>query len=830
MGIRNKLVLCLLAVLFPLVAVAMFATHLLDRQMAERTMAALANTQRLEAVRIEQNLETYANNARSLAAGDHLRDFVTQLHDYRNSDPETDMPLKNRENVIGGFDGFAIVDPEAQWPLQQLSLALQRKAGVIGSSIVELRVVDSANNTLGETMGFTWTPTDTKLIERSMRTVTTLFGDAFVNRDEEQRLGMVSPVVSLKGEVVGALVMETRLAPIISLVSKHENIGKSVEAHIAQVTPDGGAQFITPLRFDRAAAFSKTVPSNNQQPVNQALQSPESQVVRALDYRGVQSFLAFQTIRDTGWGLIVKIDVAETHAPVTRLRTLMAWATAASMSFVALIYLFFLVPVARRLKKAAAAARQIMDGNLSARLTEHSNDEITELASSINLLARDLESDQKKRSEIEARLRHQAVHDELTNLLNRKHAKKVIDQLSRDPEHEHSVMFLDLDGFKNVNDLYGHAAGDEVLKGIAQRLAAQIPQGATLARWGGDEFVVILPGACEEQATEFALTLHNVFDEPVASSEGSHAISCSIGLATSSENVPLADALIEADVQMYEQKKRQQFNRSKGGMATRGVERALNENRMEMWFQPVLHLERPGNYALFGADTHMRMRSRQGAYLLPDEFMQNLTDPAVHRELDNRSLDLALQALLRWNLAGIVDQHFRLCIRLSELTLNDPAFPLLLESRLRNFNLLPTQILLEIQINHGSVSNATLTQLNEIGVPLALNGVNTEPGLLHHVAALLLSVAIIGKSGANDSEPLKHLMNTCDAMQIDVIGQNVDDRNQLSQLHSLGVAHFQGSLFEQPVRAVDFVSRWGQTGLTGLGQAMTQTTGLRMTG
>ena len=827
MGIRNKLLLCLLAVLLPLAAVGTFATHLVDREITERTTSALANTQRLEAARIEQILEGYSSDARSLASAPHVRAFFGALYDYHSA---ANTSAVASAEIIGGLDGFSIIDPEASWPLQQLALKLQRKAGMIGSSITELRLVDRSGQILGETLGFGWTPVDTRLVDRSMRTVKTYFGDAFINPDEQQRLGIVSPVISEAGEVVGALVMESRLAPIINLISKHEDMGKSIEAHIAQPTLDGSAQFITPLRFDRAAAFRKLVPPEKDLAVNKALHSPESQVIRALDYRGVESFLAFQRIAYTGWGLIVKIDVTETNAPMARLRSWLLWATAASIGFVAVIYLFFLVPVVRRLDKAATAARQIMGGNLSARLVDNSNDEVTELAASINSLAQDLEADQRMRSEVEARLRHQALHDELTGLLNRKHANKVIQKLTEDRHQEHSVMFLDLNGFKDVNDLYGHAAGDVVLQCVARRLASQVPQGATLARWGGDEFVVVLPGASEQVATEFALTLHSAFDEPVDSGEGRHNISCSIGLATSSEEKSLEDALVEADALMYEQKKRQRFHRSKGGMATRGLERALMENRLEMWFQPVLRLERPGNYGLVGADTHMRIRSTHGGYVMPEEFMDAIQGDAVLTDLDNRTIDLALHALRRWNLAGIVDRHFQLNIRLSESMLNDAAFPILLENQLNTLDILPEQLQLELPSLATNLNHETIDDLRELGVSLALNGVSTEPNLLRHVPGMHPTAAIIGKPCLNDIVVLPHIMDTCNDLHVNVIARDVNNREQLAQLHILGVTHFQGELFEHPVRAVDFVSRWGQTRLTGLGRAMTPNAALRLAG
>ncbi len=827
MGIRNKLVLCLLVVLFPLVAVGTFATHLVNRQMAERTTAALATTQRLEAERISQILDSYASHARTLASGAHVRDFFTKLHAYHNAEFSTNSAMST---IIGGEDGLAIVDPEAVWPLQQLALALQRKAGIIGSSVVELRLVNREGKTLGETMGFSWEPVDEKLIDRSMRTVQTNFGDAFLNQDETQRLGMVSPVISYDGEVVGALIMESRLLPITSLIAKHERMGSTIEAHIAQPTPDGAAQFITPLRFDRTAAFNKVVPAEREQPVNDALRSSEIKVVKALDYRGVESFLAYQTISSTGWGLIVKIDTAETFAPAIELRSWLTWATGASIGFVAVLYLFLLVPIARRLNRAAAAARQIMDGNLSTRLVDTSGDEITELVSSINSLAQDLEEDQKMRCEVEARLRHQALHDELTGLLNRKHANKVIRQLGDDNNQENTVMFLDLNGFKDVNDLYGHAAGDVVLRCIAQRLSRQVPQGSTLARWGGDEFVVILPGASEDQATEFALKLHNVFDEPVDSGEGNHHLSCSIGLATSSDSKSLDDALIEADALMYEQKKRQRFHRSKGGMATRGLERALVEERVEMWFEPVVRLQRPGNYTLVGADTQLRVRNSEGGYIMAEEFMGDLADEALLRQLDERTIDLSLSTLRRWSMAEIVDARFRLCLKLSAHTLNDIIFPVLLEEKLNNLDVLPTQIQIEVLASAEPLNQEVLTALSDLGVPMALNGVDNEPNLLRYVPAIHPALAIIGKPSPNDAMVLPHLMDTCKELAVDVMARGVENREQLSQLHALGVTQFQGSLFEKHVTGVDFVSRWGQTRLTGLGKAMTPQSTMRLAG
>ncbi len=158
MGIRAKLVLCLLAVSVPLAAVSAFAIRLVDQQLTERTESALANTQRLEAARITEILSAYAHDARNLAAGAHVKNFVAASNAYRVALSNNAVTSEIEESIVGGFDGFAIINPAAPWPLQQLALTLQRKAGIVGSAIVDLRPVDRQGGTLGESLGFSWNP------------------------------------------------------------------------------------------------------------------------------------------------------------------------------------------------------------------------------------------------------------------------------------------------------------------------------------------------------------------------------------------------------------------------------------------------------------------------------------------------------------------------------------------------------------------------------------------------------------------------------------------------------------------------------------------------
>ena len=151
-------------------------------------------------------------------------------------------------------------------------------------------------------------------------------------------------------------------------VSEHQGVGYSSEGHIAQATIDGDAQFLTPLRFDRNAAFEKIVPDSIGLPINHSLKAPVAKIIHANDYRGVESILAIGTIPETGWGLVVKLDAEEAFLPVNKLRRSMTLAAMLSIAVVLAGYLLYLHPLAKRLRRNATAAQLIMGGDLTTRI------------------------------------------------------------------------------------------------------------------------------------------------------------------------------------------------------------------------------------------------------------------------------------------------------------------------------------------------------------------------------------------------------------------------------------------------------------------------------
>lgn len=810
MGIRAKVIFCLLAVLIPLCAVGTFAFHLFDQQLKERTESALSNTQQLEALRISEILEGYAQESRSLATGPHVQDFVTAIDSYIASIEQDPMAALQNPPKVGGQNGLALVDLDATWPLQQLVLDLQSDAGIIGSSIAELRIVSRDGQTLGETMDFSWQPADRTLVERAMASVKTLFGGAFLSEFDQQRIGLVSPIVSNRGEVVGALVIETPLEPIVDIVSMHQRAGLTTEAYIAQPTASGDAQLITALRFDRKSAFSKIIPSSKNLPVTQALGAAFSRVVEAPDYRGINSVASIQRIPATGWGLVVKIDKQEAYAPLSELRKALGSAAIVSLLLIVIFYIICLGPIAQRLKKTAYAAHKIMNGDLSVRVCDYANDEIGNLARTIDSLALRLEQDNYKRVTIENQLRYQATHDELTGLLNRKYANTLIEKLNNDSAKTHTVMFLDLNGFKDVNDFYGHAAGDDVLICVAERLITTIPDNASLARWGGDEFVIVLPETDRTTAEKYSSSVYAAFEALIPTSEGNHQISTSIGIATSNTQKSLQEALAEADSLMYEEKKKLKASRTINSMAARTLERALLEDRVELWYEPIVKSDIYGVEKLYAADVKVRIRTSEGGIVLPEDLLNDIGNTPLAAALYKKALIGCAKSVTRWIESGIVSRDFKLHFEITADVLSNKQFTdAAMQFLLTDGQTIASHITLNIN-SISQIGNKAIARFKSTGLGIATVHSGILMSTIKSQAGYQPDMTKTDYVFFSDDILAPRLAADFDQHDVRVCVSSIDSREKLNSLTPFGITLFQGKLFDGPLRAVDFISRWGQ--------------------
>ena len=802
-----RFIVWLLALVLPVSATGWYAIEVIEGQLADRVVTDLEAVRGLEAARLEQALANYESDAASLAAGVHVRDFTSRTVATRAG---IDV------GTIGGVNQFAEIDPLAASPLQELTSALQQKAASTGSEIAELRIVATSFETLGQTSGYEWAPADRGLIEEVVASGQPAFGDAFRRLDGSDRLGLVTPIFAPGASndvIVGALVVEMHLAPLVELVSAHNGFGDTSEAHIAQPTIDGDAEFITPLRFRTDAAFDVVVPAEKNVPINQSLLSPNGKVVWSPDYRATDSILAIETIEATGWGLVVKIDEAEALAPVKKLKRTLSLAGGAAFALIILGWATLVCPMVRRLGKTASAAERVAAGDYGARIDDQSSDEIGSMASSIDRLAADLAFDIAARTTAEAKLRHQACYDSLTLLPNRQHGRELMDAMVSDADlsQEISLFFLDLDGFKAINDTYGHGVGDQVLRAVAARLDKASPAEAMVARWGGDEFVIV---GCDLPAN-LTDTIHAAFDEPIATSSGQHYIWPSIGRSIYVGGMSVDDLLHHADDAMFEQKNERSGQKQIAPDTIRLVEEALENDRVHAWFQPVVKATEAGTHVV-GCEALVRIINPYGRVVAPSEFLPAVQGSHLGRAVDRRVITQAIDTTADWIAKGFVPADFMTAFNCGDGLMGDAHAPMFLADCLGDAGLDGSNLVMEISETSATLNHDLIQQMKDLGITIAIDDVgikHSNADRLHGAGASMAKIDRHWLPMDETSDPqrlatLRQLVGMCDALGMDVVIEGIESEAQLSVSLALGVHSFQGFLFGHAVSSEDFAEQF----------------------
>ena len=377
----------------------------------------------------------------------------------------------------------------------------------------------------------------------------------------------------------------------------------------------------------------------------------------------------------------------------------------------------------------------------------------------------------------EKALAHQALHDPLTGLPNR---IALMDRLAQTllgierpsvsrlgvdrTRAQVAVLFVDIDNFKEINDSYGHDAGDLVLTEMARRLSALARRTDTVARLGGDEFVVLC-GDLDLRATAGLLAdrILQAVAMPYADGGRNLSVTCSVGIATTSEAATEPDRLLrEADAAMYQAKKAgpnrcrayDPAHRSRAEKDTLYTELARGIERGELFcvYQPVYALK---TQVLTGAEALVRWRHPSGRVMRPDEFIPLAEESGLIGRLGAFVFDQACGQLARWTARAGWPQPFTLAVNVSGRELSDPGLPGRVDAVARQYGLDPGTLCLEITETAliGEVADVqeVLAALAATGVRIALDDFGTGYSTLVHLQRLNADVLKI--RGAHQPQP-----------------------------------------------------------------------------
>jgi diguanylate cyclase (GGDEF)-like protein len=432
-----------------------------------------------------------------------------------------------------------------------------------------------------------------------------------------------------------------------------------------------------------------------------------------------------------------------------------------------------------------------------------------------------------ERKRLEYALTRQAYSDALTGLPNRVLFQARVEQALRQQgrtQNGVALLFCDLDGFKAVNDVQGHAAGDHLLKVVAARLTQCVRPYDTVARLGGDEFAVLLTGPEVEQvAVEIAERIAALIAEPIPLPDRSAHVGTSIGLAVSTAWVSDADTLLrQADLAMYEAKRRAtgSWMRFEPGMLAELAERAEIENdlrlasanrQLAVVYQPLRDI---ATGRLVGAEALLRWRHPKRGFIPPDRFIRIAEQIGLIGQLGTWVLTEACRAAKRWQDAvteadPAAEHVFHVSVNISARQLHeglvDDVRRVLAETGLPASSLL-LEVTETVLMERVDEAVALLRELRKLGVRLAVDDFGTGYSSLSYLARFPVDVLKIDRSfverlGKQDDadELVRMIIGLGRALNLRIVAEGVETAGQLDALRSMGCDVAQGFLFMRPV-------------------------------
>jgi diguanylate cyclase (GGDEF)-like protein len=355
------------------------------------------------------------------------------------------------------------------------------------------------------------------------------------------------------------------------------------------------------------------------------------------------------------------------------------------------------------------------------------------------------------------RLSEQAVHDGLTGLPNRILFEQRIETMASDPTHPPrlAVLLMDLDGFKEINDTLGHHAGDLLLQEVARRLRRAVRPGDLVARFGGDEFALLVPGVGAQGAAEVARRVMAALDDPVRHDDLDVRVRASLGIAWSPDHGTDPATLVQrADVAMYQAKRKQRgfvlYERSADTHSTRrlavasDLRTAIDNGEIDLRYQPRVLL---GTGKVAGVEALARWDHPRFGKVAPEEFVALAERTGLVRSLTRLVIEKAASQVRDWRDRGV---NLEIAVNLSARDVADDGLVGEVESILRRYGLGPGSIGLELTeravLAEPDVAIPTLERLAALGVRLAIDDFGTGYSSLSYLRTLPIDDLKIDRS------------------------------------------------------------------------------------
>jgi len=421
-----------------------------------------------------------------------------------------------------------------------------------------------------------------------------------------------------------------------------------------------------------------------------------------------------------------------------------------------------------------------------------------------------------------ARNRHRADHDALTGLINRQRFRGIVGDALDKGDHV-SVLLIDLDRFKEVNDTLGHHNGDLLLAEAAGRMRNALGTQAILARLGGDEFGAMIHGtASEQQVVEMARQLRNEMQRPFQLGQVRADVGASVGIAQSTGTDDVGDLLRRADVAMYAAKSDhtglEVYHLSLDQHSTERLElvprlrQAIEQGELALHFQPQIELS---TGAIVGAETLLRWPVVGVGYISPDTFLPIAEQTDLIRPLTRWVLSQSIEQCAAWWRMG---RELRVSVNLSARNLLEPDLVAFLSQSLQRVGLPGRAMRVELTetavLSRPDIAAEALHELRRAGIGIALDDFGTGHSSLAHLITLPVDEVKIDKSFVSglgedpvSERVVRAIVELANSLDLDVMAEGVETSRHADILRGMGCPGAQGYFFARPMTPSD-LDRW----------------------
>jgi diguanylate cyclase (GGDEF)-like protein len=436
----------------------------------------------------------------------------------------------------------------------------------------------------------------------------------------------------------------------------------------------------------------------------------------------------------------------------------------------------------------------------------------------------------------EQKLLHDAFYDKLTGIPNRAlfmdHLRLAVERAKRKDDYAYAVLFLDIDRFKDVNDSYGHLIGDKLLADFAQLLEQRMRSTDTVARFGGDEFVILLDDInSPDNAIQIADWIQSELKTPFCLEDREIYISISAGIVLSDLEYDNADDVLrDADIAMYDAKAngKSRYELFEPDMRIRVMDRlelendlrrAIDNEELDIHYQMIVSLQ---TGKIVGFEALVRWNHLTRGQLPPPVFIPIAEESGLIISIDRWVMKKACFQIKKWQLENASFKDLAISVNLSGNHFNETDLIEFVRNTLEETELSPDSLKLEITestlLEKDDTTTSTLAKLQDLGVQIQIDDFGTGYSSLSYISNFPIDALKIDNSfvrsmteDGNNLQIIKAIISLSNRLGVGVIAEGVESQNQLNQLKDLGCEYGQGFYVSIPMNGKDVSTLLNET-------------------